>query len=154
MASDPQSKRLPEASRIESLLDLDEPRADWDEHDLAALFRHQLDAPMADVIDAPASQISIRALLLSDSPAIELLERLKRHAKLRRRETDAAVPADVWRVIYFATIAAAARNESGASISDLQPDELVRGYRWTIQQSFVDPSVISLIQSALDRVTR
>ena len=125
----------PEPRRLETLLDLAEPVADWSDADLAAMLRHQLSQPLP---DAPVPT-SIRALLERPDASVESLQSLKRLAKVRRAKADAAVPQDLWRVIYFASIAAALC--AGHAISDLTPAELLQGLRWTLARPWLDAAV-------------
>ena len=66
-------------------------------------------------------------------------------AKVRRAQEDGSVQADLWRVIYFAAIAAADR--AGHRISDLSADELDAGYRWTLARPWLDPELRALLGS-------
>ena len=129
-----------DGARMESLFDLTEPTADWAEADLAAMLRHQLAQPLEP--DGPA----MRDLLEAPTPSVESLQSLKRLAKIRRAQRDAAVPQDLWRVIYFASIAAALR--SGSRISDLTPGELRQGFQWTLARPWLDASIRSLLERA------
>ncbi len=129
-----------DSSRMESLFDLTEPTADWAEADLAAMLRHQLAQPLEP--DGP----TMGELLESPTPSVESLQSLKRLAKIRRAQRDAGMPQDLWRVIYFASIAAALR--SGSRISDLTPGELRQGFQWTLARPWLDASIRSLLERA------
>jgi len=138
-----------EPRRLESLLDLAEPMADWSDADLAAMLRHQLAQPLpraAETTAPTAPPTTIRALLEQPHPSIESLRSLKRLAKVRRAQADAAVPEDLWRVIYYASIAAAVR--AGDSISDLSPAELSQGFQWTLARPWLDAAVRPLVEQA------
>ena len=126
-----------EPRSLESLFDLSEPRADWSDADLAGMLRHQLAQPLEP--GAP----TIRELLASPAPSVDSLQALKRTAKARRAQAGASAPAELWRVIYFAAIAAAAR--AGARISDLSADELRAGYRWTSARPWLDAELRGLV---------
>ena len=61
------------------------------------------------------------------------------------------MPPDLWRVIYFARIAAALR--SGARISDLSPGEMTHGFQWTLGRSWVeDGTVRQLVGDAMQLI--
>jgi hypothetical protein len=101
------------------------------------MLRHLLDGP------AGPESGPIRSLLSDPSPNIEALEALKRLAKARRANPG-NVPADLWRVIYFAAIGRAA--QAHATISELSSDDLHAGYRWTLARPWLDASVRGLIE--------
>ena len=130
---------------LESLLDLAEPVADWSDADLAAMLRHQLAQPLE------PGAATIGELLGQPDPSIDSLQSVKRHAKVRRSQ-EAGVPQELWRVIYFASIAAAIR--SGHSISDLSPAEVVQGFNWTLARPWVDESIRGLVTAALRLIDR
>ena len=133
----------PEPRPLESLFDLAEPVADWSDADLAAMLRHQLAQPLE------PGQMTIGELLAQPDPSIESLQLMKRHAKIRRAQQQAGVPQDLWRVIYFASIAAAIR--AGHRISDLTPPELSQGFRWTLDRPWLDPSTRRCIEASAGR---
>jgi hypothetical protein len=76
--------------------------------------------------------------------SVESLQALKRLATIRRAQSDASVPADRWRAIYFSAIAAAAR----AGISDLGEDDVQVGYRWVLARPWLDGDLRSLIETS------
>ena len=78
--------------------------------------------------------------------SVESLQALKRLAKIRRAQSDASVPADLWRAIYFSAIAAAAR--AGHRISDLGEDDVQVGYRWVLARPWLDGDLRSLIEAS------
>ena len=131
----------PDPRRLESLLDLAEPVADWSDADLAAMLHHQLAQPLE------PGGLTIRELFEHPDPPVESLELLKRLAKVRRARNDAAAPQDLWRVIYFASIAAAIPR--GHRISDLSPSDLRQGFQWTLARPWVDATVRRLIDNAV-----
>jgi hypothetical protein len=140
------SSNGPEPRGLESLLDLAEPVADWSDADVAAMLRHQLAQPLE------PGAATIGELLGQPDPSIESLQSVKRHAKVRRSQKEAGVPQELWRVIYFASIAAAIR--SGHSISDLSPAEVVQGFNWTLARLWVDESIRGLVNTALRLIDR
>jgi hypothetical protein len=125
---------------LESLFDLAEPIEDWTDDDLAGMLRHQLGQPME------PGGFSIREMLASPDTSVESLQALKRLAKVRRAQAEASVPPDLWRVIYFAAIAAAAR--AGHRISDLGAADLDAGYRWTLAKPWLAPDLRTLVEAA------
>jgi hypothetical protein len=128
-----------EPRSLESLFDLSEPRADWSDADLAGMLRHQLAQPLE-----PAGPM-IRELLASREPSVDSLQALKRLSKVRRAQAGGSASAELWRVIYFAAIAAAAR--AGHRITDLSDDELDAGYGWSLARPWLDPELRSLLSS-------
>jgi hypothetical protein len=127
--------------RPESLFDLGEPDADWTDADLAAMLRHLLDAPG----QCDGKYPTIRALLSDAAAPIHGLQALKDLAKARRSEAS-AVPPDIWRVVYFASIARAAR--AGTVITELSNHDLRTGYRWVLAKPWLDPQVRHIIEQS------
>lgn len=125
---------MKDPARLESLFELDVTAPGWSDADLAGMLRHLMSQPLE------AGRPTIREIIEQPDPPIESLQSLKRHAKLRRVQGDTTVPSDLWRVIYFASIAAAIRAEH--RISDLSPAELSKGLQWTLALPWLDDAFV------------
>jgi hypothetical protein len=133
--------------KLDSLLELDESTADWTDADMAAMLRHQLSASLDG-----AAAVTLGALLHDPLAPADRLQALKRLAKVRRAQPPPGMPADLWRVIYFAAIAAAIR--AGHGISELSPDELASGFRWALSRSWLEPSLRPIFEQAANSLPR
>jgi len=129
---------------MDSLFDTESTAPEWTDADLGAMLRHQLGAALSSGGD-PIGRILQQG-------AIEQLEALKRAAKVNRTRGDSGIPADLWRVIYFTSIAAARR--AGHSISELPDDELLRGFEWAAARTWVDEPIRSIIREACSSMKR
>ena len=139
-----------DAEAIASLLDLTDPQADWTDTDLADIFNDVLDGPPGHTEEVSAAgATSVRQILLASPPSMNELIRVKRWAKVRRGTASSdGVPADVFRVLYFAAIAAAAV-ATGQSISELPKRDLAQGYGWAIDRAWVHASIQDFLRHAL-----
>jgi len=117
---------------------------EWTDADLSAMLRHQLSSGLN------PGEATIAEILAGGSAGP--LEMLKRAAKVNRARGDSGLPADLWRVLYFASIAAARR--AGHSISELPDDELLRGFEWTAARTWVDEPIKSMMLNACSSMKR
>jgi hypothetical protein len=85
---------------LDALLDLRDPQPQWSDADLAAMLMHQLSLPL------DGTDLQIRSILLDRGTSPDLLLHLKRVAKINRSVAGSTMPSELWRVIYFAAIAA------------------------------------------------
>lgn len=130
-------------------------RAEWSAVDMAAILRHQLNAPLrADlgarnpnasktldtVSTAGPAPATFGELFAHPHPPIELLELAKDFGKALRLDSSCGVPAEVATVIYYASIVAA-RVHLGRRISDLDEMALRQGVEWTLAQPWLDAAL-------------
>jgi len=135
----------------------------WPVSDLAAILRHQLNAPLrADLSttnpDAGKTLDTVSAagpapatfgeLFAHPHPPLELLELAKEFGKALRRDPSAGVPVEVATVIYYASIVAA-RLRYGRQISDLDEAALRRGIQWTLARPWLDAATRALFQAGM-----
>lgn len=126
--------------------------AEWSATDMAAILRHQLNAPLRADLSATnasagktldtASQdgpppATFGELFAHPRPPVELLKLAKDFAKALRRDASCGVPAGVATVIYYASIVAA-RSRYGQRITDLDEETLRRGVEWALAQPWLD----------------
>lgn len=135
----------------------------WTQEDIAAVFRHQMDAPVAVDLSAFDPSLSARLALLANSkglllrsfrdllqhpaPPVELLVLAKDFAKANRSHPDSVIPGEVATFLYFASIAAA-MTRCAKRISELKDAELAEGFDWALRQSWVDEAMKGLFNYA------
>ena len=137
----------------------------WRPEELAAIFRHQLSAPV--LLDLggfdPGTARTLKRLgeaedLLLKSfstlfqhptPPRELLELAKDFAKANSNHPDSCLPAEIATALYFTSIAVAIVRLR-CRISHLPDTELRRGLEWVRTQPWVDVETKQLVSAALD----
>ena len=157
------------AKKLATLLATGEERARlWRPDELAAIFRHQMSAPV--LVDLgtfdPRSATRLRALseaqgLLLRSftdlfhhpaPPVELLELVKDFAKANLDHPESGLPGEIAAALYYTSIAAALVRLN-ARISQLPDADLKRGLRWTLEQAWLDEKTKELLAQASGRVS-
>lgn len=139
----------------------------WREDELAAIFRHQLSAPVFVDLGRMPSGAAIRLQKLSEaqglllksfselfhhpSPPLELLELTKDFAKANMNHPGSALPQEVAAALYYTSIAAAAVRLN-ATISKLHRAALRKGYGWTKSQAWIDDPTKALIGEAIAKL--
>ena len=134
-------------------LDANDAQRLWRPEELAAIFRHQMSAPvqvdLGNLCNGLAGRVKMSAeaqglllksfgdLLEHPNPPIELLMLVKEFAKASRNSPDSRIPYDVAAVLYFVCIAAAVVR-CGRRISRLGDDELHEGFEWALAQTWLD----------------
>jgi len=139
--------------------------------DPAAAFRRRLDARLADVpqplaaaaaagevVGGAANAGSVRAdpaepatvgqLLADPAPSADVLKRVKEWAKPAMRGTDAGWPREAAGVLYYAAIVVAWAR-AGAWITDLSPERVRQGARWSLGRSWLDEPTAGLFREGL-----
>ena len=140
----------------------------WRPDELAAIFRHQMSAPM--LVDLgtfdPRNATRLRTLseaqgLLLKSfselfhhpaPPIELLELIKDFAKANMDLPESGLPDEIAATLYYTSIAAALVRLD-ESISRLPDADLQRGLRWTMEQAWLDEKSRELLAEALEKAS-
>jgi hypothetical protein len=140
----------------------------WRPDEMAAIFEHQMAAPL--VVDlrglappvarrlealaggqgAPAQ--SFADLLRQQNPPLELLELVKDFAKTNADHPENGLPREIAAVLYYACIAAALLRLK-ARISKLSDADLGRGLRWAVEQPWLDEETRHLLARALAGLT-
>jgi len=144
------------------LLDAEAGGGDWSAADMAAILRHQLNAPLrADlsatnpragktldtVSQAGPPPATFGELFAHPRPPLELLELAKDFGKALRRDASCGVPAGVATVIYYASIVAA-QLRCGRRISDLDEAALRRGVDWALAQPWLDAAIRAMFEES------
>lgn len=140
----------------------------WRPDELAAVFRHQMGAPvMVDLgsFDAPTaarirSLSDAQGLLLKSfgelfrhpAPPVELLELTKDFAKLNLDHPESGLPTEITTALYYSSIAVALVRLD-TRISQLKDADLRRGLLWVAAQPWVDAETKALMNRAVEKLT-
>jgi hypothetical protein len=156
------------ADKLAALMATGEERGKlWRADELAAMFRHQLSAPiMVDLggfDDRAASQLrtlgeaqglllrSFSDLFQHPAPAKKLLELVKDFAKANLDHPESGLPAEIASALYYTSIAAALVHLD-TRITKLSDADLQNGIRWALQQAWLDDRTKSLLEEAAKKL--
>src|ERR1700722_17970456 len=139
----------------------------WRADELAAMFRHQMSAPMLMDLGSfdprTASQLKMlsaaQGLLLSSfgdlfnhpTPPIQLLQLVKDFAKANMDHPESGLPSQIATALYYACIAAALVHLD-ARISQLPGADLRNGLRWASEQVWLDEKTKALLIAAVKKL--
>jgi len=157
------------AKKLASLMATGEERARlWRPDELAAVFRHQMSAPMLVDLGTFDPRTATRLRTLSEAqglllrsfadlfhhpaPPIELLELVKDFAKANLDHPESGLPGETAAALYYTSIAAALVRLD-ARISQLVDADLQRGLGWTLKQPWLDEKTKELLAQALGKVS-
>ena len=137
---------------LADLLDVDPDAPEpWTEDDLAAMWRHLLDTPLAVELDRiPSVMEQIRAwekqtgfseptfrdLLHHEHPSIELLKAVTQFGK-SVCQWERGFPPEIAKAVYFVAITVA-QARCGESISSLDSASRTAGIAWSCSRSWID----------------
>lgn len=140
----------------------------WQPDELAAMFRHQMSAPvlmdLGNFDPRTASQLksltAAQGLLLSSfadlfnhpNPPAQLLQLVKDFAKTNLDHPESGLPREIATALYYASIAAALVRLD-KRISQLSNADLQRGLRATREQPWLDERTKSLLSEALNKIS-
>jgi hypothetical protein len=156
--------------KVASLLGLgDSQTRVWRPEELAAVFRHQMAAPvsvdLAALGPAPSQQLrtladasglllkSFRDLFEHQQPPQGLLQLVKEFAKLNRHHPDSLIPGEVASVLYYMSIAAALVRR-GERLTSLTDEKLREGFAWAKNQDWVDEQARCLLGLAENELSK
>jgi hypothetical protein len=140
----------------------------WRPEELAAIFRHQLSAPV--MVDLggfdPGAAVQLKivteaqGLLLKSfselfehpTPPLELLEATKNFAKLNLDHPESCLPGEIAAAIYYTSIAAALVRLN-QRITQLPDADVRRGLLWVRGQDWVDGKTRVLLDQALEKLS-
>ncbi|MGB7746423.1 MAG: hypothetical protein WBN75_03970 [Verrucomicrobiia bacterium] len=157
------------AKKLATLMATGEERARlWRPDELAAIFRHQMSAPMLVDLGTFDSRTATRLKTLSEAqglllksfadlfhhpaPPIELLEMVKDFAKANMDHPGSGLPGEIATTLYYTSIAAALVRLN-ARISQLPDADLQHGLRWTMEQAWLDEKTKELLAKALEKIS-
>ncbi|HZQ46793.1 MAG TPA: hypothetical protein VFC07_07280, partial [Verrucomicrobiae bacterium] len=139
----------------------------WRPDELAAIFRHQMSAPV--LVDLggfdPGTAVKLRilseaqGLLLKSfadlfhhpSPPLELLELTKDFAKANLDHPESSLPNEIATALYYTCIATALVRLD-KRISQLDDESLRRGLLWVKEQGWIDEEIQALLVKAMDKL--
>jgi hypothetical protein len=140
----------------------------WSPEDLAAIFAHQMRAPVSVDLGAMSPGLAGKLRTLSEAtclllksfadlfqhsqPPLELLKLVKEFAKLNRDKPDSLLPNEIATALYYLSIAAALVR-LGQSISALPKPELRRGFVWLLAQPWLSGPQRELAEEAQRKLT-
>ncbi len=157
------------AKKLATLMAAGEARTElWRPDELAAIFRHQMSAPMLVDLGGFDRRTATRLRTLSEaqglllksfadlfhhqSPPVELLELVKDFAKANLDHPGSGLPGEIAAALYYTSIAAALVRLD-ARISQLPDADLQRGLRWAMEQGWLDERTKELLAEALKKVS-
>jgi len=139
----------------------------WRPEELAAVFQHQMAAPVSvdlaslapgapgklkTLTDASGLLLkSFRDLFRHPQPPLELLQLVKEFAKRNRGHPESLLPSEVATLLYYLALAAALVRW-GERITSLRDAELERGLDWAIAQDWIDVGARGLLTEARTRL--
>lgn len=139
----------------------------WRPQEIAAVFKHQMSAPVAVDLDTLPSKLQEQLRFLSDagglllksfrdlfqhpSPPVELLVLVKDFAKMNLNQSASLLPNEVAAAVYYLSIAAALVRLN-RRISALKDDELSTGFRLVLAQDWLDEPSRQLLDHAADKL--
>ncbi len=155
------------AKKLATLMATGEERAKlWRPDALAAIYRHQMSAPMVVGLGTFDSRTATKLRTLSEAqglllksfadpfyhpaPLIELLELVKDFAKVNLDHPESGLPDEIATTLYYTSIAAALIRPD-ARISQLPEADLQCGFNWTMEQAWFDEKINGLLAKALGK---
>lgn len=159
----------PRSSQLSDILGIGPETARlWRPDELAAIFRHQMAAPVVVDLGSMGLPLARRLAKLSEaqglvlksfadlfhhpSPPLELLQITKDFAKTNRDHPESVLPPDIAAILYYACIAVALVR-CGARITRLSNHELQEGFQWAGSQVWIDDPMKDLFKKARPLVT-
>jgi hypothetical protein len=157
------------ANKLAALMATGEERARlWRADELAAIFRHQMSAPVLVDLGTFDPRTATRLRILSEAqglllrsfddlfhhpaPPIELLVLVKDFAKANLDHPESGLPGEIAATLYYTSIAAALVRLD-ARISHLPDADLQSGLRSTLEQAWLDEKTKGLLANALGKVS-
>jgi hypothetical protein len=139
----------------------------WLPQELAAILRHELQAPLALALGAYAAEAdnmirqlsdtnpppeSLESVLLQPRPSVEILNVVKKFAKSSSLEgVEDGMPREIALLLYFLSIALA-RARCQTRLSELPDEAVMNGLQWMLGQNWVADSIRSLASEALNHL--
>jgi hypothetical protein len=136
----------------------------WPAEELAAILRHELQAPIHLALGAYSSEAgailekwppenpppgNLEDLLQQDHPSAELLKLIKKFAKSSNIDgAEAGLPREIALLLYFVSIGVA-RFRCQTRLSELPDQALINGLQWMLAQSWVVQPVRTVAGDAL-----
>jgi len=140
----------------------------WRPDEVAAIFRHQMAAPV--LVDlggfdpvfaarlknlASAQSLMLKSfadLFQHPAPPLELLELTKDFAKANMDQPESVLPGEVAAALYYASIASALARLN-QRISRLSDADLRRGFQWAKDRPWTDNATRELLEAATQKLS-
>lgn len=135
----------------------------WRPEELAAIFRHQMSAPMLVDLGGFDAATATRLRTLSDAqglllksfaelfhhpaPPLQLLQLVKNFAKANIDHPDSGLPGEIASALYYSSIASALVHLN-VRITQLADADLLHGFRWLDEQPWLDEKTKALLAEA------
>ena len=144
---------------------------EWPPDDLKEILAHQLDTPLPDNLQPTSTLIedqtnagahdrlredaphSFRHILLTDTPPIKLLIKMKDYVKGLRHTPDHPLPIEISTTLYYACISTAWMH-TGSWITSADPQSIRSGLAWLTRQPWMDADLLALYRHTLDRMSQ
>lgn len=134
----------------------------WSDRDLSAILRFRLACPLASSVATASTgggseetpdpgRHTLRDLLTSTTPDLELLRAVRDYAKQTRSQAGGALPNVVATVLYYAAIAAALVR-CDRKITSLSDQAMRDGFRWSAARPWIAVSVRTILETAIAAV--
>jgi hypothetical protein len=153
------------AAKVAGIMDLGQTTTRvWRPDELAAVFRHQMAAPVSVDLAGLSPKVSGKLRTLTDAsglllksfqdlfqhpdPPLELLQMVKEFAKLNRDQPESVIPSEIATVLYYMSIAAALVRR-GERITSLGDGDLRRGFTWAMGQAWLDEPARGLLEKGV-----
>ena len=153
---------------LAGIMDLELDRvALWQPQELAAIWQHQLAAPLAfdfSFLDEEVTRCAetftgasgppLRTfgdLFAHPAPPVQLLEQTKRFAKQCRLRPDGPLPAEIATLLYVLSIVSA-RTKGDKQISGLGDEALRYSLHWSLAQPFLDARTRRWLEEGFQQV--
>lgn len=157
------------AKKLAALMASGEERGQlWRPEELAAIFQHQISAPMLVDLGSLDAFTALKLRKLSEAqglllksfadllhhplPPVELLELVKDFAKANLDHPESGLPPEIASALYYSSIAAALVRVN-ERISQLPDADLIRGLRWTANQPWLDERTKKLVTQASEQLS-
>lgn len=140
----------------------------WRPDELAAILRHQMSAPMLLDLGSFDVATAVRLKGLSEAqglllksfadlfhhpaPPLELLQLVKNFAKANIDHPDSGLPGEIASALYYSSIASALAHLD-KRISQLADADLLRGFCWLEEQSWLDDKTKRLLVEAKKKLS-
>jgi hypothetical protein len=143
--------------RLAKIVDFDDAESPWQPHEMAAVLRHQLAAPMVFGPEDGAwgsgrAPATFGELLSRIDPPLPLLKLMKDHARAHSIQPHSPIPREIATVLYYAAILAALVRH-GARISGLDDEPLRKGVLTVLKIDWLDESTRTLLTEGLRQLT-
>lgn len=143
--------------QLSKIMDFDDTESPWQAHEMGAVLRHQLAAPMVfgpedGAWGSSRAPATFGELLSRTDPPLPLLKLMKDFARTHTIQPHSPIPREIAMVLYFAAILAALVRH-GARISGLDDEPLRKGVLAVLENDWLDEPTRTLLTQGLRQLT-